>query len=154
MQKLLKKIFLVDLLQGLWVTFRTQHPKNMVTEQYPQTRPAVAERFRGAPRLNKHPETGQTLCIACDLCHVACNDGVGLEAIDKILNIAAMEPGAADGGNDGENARPTYVVNSQKCDGCSLCLHVCPVKDCISLVESEVYRVPPMWRPEEERILA
>jgi len=95
----------------------------------------------------------QSKCISCDLCFVACNDGVGLEAIDKTLNIVTMA-GAADGGSDDENSRPTYTVNSPKCDGCSLCLHVCPVKDCITLVESEVYRVPPMWRPEAERVLA
>ena len=52
MTKLLRTIFLVDLFQGLWVTFRTQHPKNIVTEQYPEHRPKIAERYRGAPRLN------------------------------------------------------------------------------------------------------
>jgi len=63
--KLLKKIFLVDLFQGLAVTFRNQKPKNIVTEQYPAERPKVAERYRGAPRLNINPENGETLCIAC-----------------------------------------------------------------------------------------
>ena len=41
---LLKKIFLVDLFQGLWVTFRNQNPKYIYTEQYPAERPKVAER--------------------------------------------------------------------------------------------------------------
>ena len=31
----------------------------------------VAERYRGAPRLNNHPETGEPLCIACNLCWLA-----------------------------------------------------------------------------------
>ena len=53
--RLVRTVFLVDLLQGLWVTFRNQHPKNICTEQYPATRPAVGERFRGAPRLNVNP---------------------------------------------------------------------------------------------------
>ena len=35
MARLLKKIFLVDLFQGLWVTFRNQNPKYIYTEQYP-----------------------------------------------------------------------------------------------------------------------
>jgi dihydropyrimidine dehydrogenase (NAD+) subunit PreA len=87
----------------------------------------------------------QSKCISCDLCYVSCNDGVGLEAISKILS-----PAAADGGTE----RPTYTVMDEKCDGCSLCMHVCPVKDCITLVPSEVYRVPPMWRSEEERATA
>ncbi|MDX2141709.1 MAG: hypothetical protein SFV19_00015, partial [Rhodospirillaceae bacterium] len=68
MKNLLKKIFLVDLVQGLWVTFRNQHPKHIYTEQYPIERPKVAERYRGAPRLNINPDNGETLCISCDLC--------------------------------------------------------------------------------------
>lgn len=94
----------------------------------------------------------QSKCISCDLCYVSCNDGVGLEAIGKITALAGQ--GAADGGSLTTNERPTYQVIAEKCDGCSLCMHVCPVKDCITLVDSPVYRVPPMWRPEEERIKA
>ncbi len=63
MASLLKKIFLVDLFQGLWVTFRNQNPKYIYTEQYPAERPKVAERYRGAPRLNINPDNGETLCI-------------------------------------------------------------------------------------------
>ena len=68
MRKLLRRIFLIDFVEGLWVTFRHQHPDKIVTEQYPAERPMIAERYRGAPRLNINPENGQTLCIACDLC--------------------------------------------------------------------------------------
>ena len=68
MRKLLRTIFMVDLIEGLWLTFRYQPPRNIYTEQYPAQRPKVAERFRGAPRLNINPETGETLCIACNLC--------------------------------------------------------------------------------------
>ena len=56
---LLIKIFLVDLFQGLWVTFRNQNPKYIYTEQYPTERPKVAERYRGAPRLNINPVYGE-----------------------------------------------------------------------------------------------
>ena len=74
--KLLKKIFLVDLFQGLAVTFRNQKPKYIVTEQYPAERPKVAERYRGAPRLNINPDNGETLCIACNLCALACPENL------------------------------------------------------------------------------
>src|SRR6266478_496313 len=69
---LLKKIFLVDLIKGLFLTFSYQRPSLNYTEQYPKVRPKVAERFRGAPRLNNDPENGETLCIACNLCALAC----------------------------------------------------------------------------------
>jgi len=72
LKNVLKRIFLVDLLKGMWVTFYYQHPKNIYTEQYPLERPMVAERYRRAPRLNTNPETGETLCIACNLCALAC----------------------------------------------------------------------------------
>ncbi len=98
----------------------------------------------------------QAKCISCDLCYVACNDGVGLQAIDKTVSLItlAASASAADGGSEGPVERPNYTVVAEKCDGCSLCMHVCPVKDCITLRPSEVYRVPPMWRPKEERALA
>ena len=57
MPNLLRKVFLLDLLQGLKVTFRYQDPKEIYTEQYPLERPEVAERYRGAPRLNVNPDT-------------------------------------------------------------------------------------------------
>ena len=63
MKELVERILQLDVLKGMGVTFRTQNPKNIYTEQYPLERPMIAERYRGAPRLNNHPETGETLCI-------------------------------------------------------------------------------------------
>ena len=68
LRKLFRKVFLVDLIEGLALTFSYQRPSANYTEQYPKERPNVAERYRGAPRLNNNPETDDTLCIACNLC--------------------------------------------------------------------------------------
>src|SRR5205823_12598178 len=73
---LLRKIFMVDLIKDLSVTFRYQDPKEIYTEQYPLQRPQVAERYRGAPRLNVNPDTNETMCIACDLCALACPENL------------------------------------------------------------------------------
>ena len=67
---------LINLLQGLWVTFRHQRPRYIYTEHYPAERPKVAERYRGAPRLNIDPETNETLCISCKLCTLACSENL------------------------------------------------------------------------------
>src|SRR5258706_12550738 len=83
MRELLERLFQVDFLKGLAVTFRTQHPKNIVTEQYPLERPLVAERYRGAPRLNNNPETGGALCIRCNLGALACPANLMAEAWDR-----------------------------------------------------------------------
>ena len=74
--KLFRKIFLVDLFQGLRVTFRNQDPRRIYTEQYPAERPKVGERYRGAPRLNINPDNGETLCISCNLCALACPENL------------------------------------------------------------------------------
>jgi dihydropyrimidine dehydrogenase (NAD+) subunit PreA len=77
------------------------------------------------PKITAHEELNFTyrvtasideaLCTKCGLCHTACMDG-GWQAI-------AME------------SRHVYPrVVTEKCDGCSLCLQVCPVEGCITLV--------------------
>ena len=43
---LLRKIFMVDLVKGLSVTFRYQDPKEIYTEQYPLQRPQNMQRLR------------------------------------------------------------------------------------------------------------
>lgn len=52
-------------------------------------------------------------CIRCDLCYIACRDGayIAIEVDDE--------------------RSPTIIA--EKCDGCSLCVHVCPVPDCITM---------------------
>ena len=67
----LRRIFFVDILKGLALTFKYTYRK-VYTEQYPLEKPKLAERYKGAPRLNNDPVTGETLCIACDLCAEIC----------------------------------------------------------------------------------
>ena len=55
------------------------------------------------------------MCINCGKCYMTCNDS-GYQAIkfDKLTHI------------------PTVVEDS--CTGCTLCLSVCPIIDCITMV--------------------
>lgn len=55
----------------------------------------------------------EELCVKCDLCYVSCRDS-GYQAISL-------------------KEDRTPMVDRDKCTGCSLCLHVCPVWDCISM---------------------
>jgi NADH-quinone oxidoreductase subunit I len=121
MSKLLRKIFLVDLLQGLWVTFRSQSPARMVTEQYPAARPKIAERYRGAPRLNTNAETGDTLCICCDLCAQACPE--------KLIVVGSQR-------NEQTKRKElvTFTYDTSRCMFCGLCEDACPV-DALELTQ-------------------
>ena len=114
MKKFLRTILLADLLKGLWVTFRNQKPSLVYTEQYPKERPAVAERYRGAPRLNVHPDSNETLCIACNLCALAC---------PELLVIVGAE-------RNPETRRKElthFTYDLSRCMFCGLCEDACPV---------------------------
>src|SRR5512140_2620557 len=87
----LNKILLVDLIKGLSVTFRYQNPKEVYTEQYPLQRPQVAERYRGAPRLNVNPDTNETMCIACDLCALVCPENLIVVSSERNPNTRRKE---------------------------------------------------------------
>ena len=121
MLKFLKTVFLVDLLEGLWVTFRNQHPRNIYTEQYPAERPKVAERYRGAPRLNINPENGETLCIACDLCAVACPEN--LIVVTSVRNQQTRRKELTE-----------FTYDTSRCMFCGLCEDACPV-DALELTQ-------------------
>ena len=56
---LLKRIFMVDLIKGLLLTFSYQRPSANYTEQYPKVRPKVAERYRGAPASEQRSGNGR-----------------------------------------------------------------------------------------------
>lgn len=119
-KKFLRLLFLVDLMQGLWVTFRNQRTRNIYTEQYPAERPAVSERYRGAPRLNIHPETAETLCISCNLCAIVCPENlivVGWERDERK-----------------HKQLTTFTYDLSRCMFCGLCEDICPV-DALELTQ-------------------
>jgi NADH-quinone oxidoreductase subunit I len=121
MKTFLRKLLLLDLFTGLRMTFRQQKPGNITTEQYPAERPQVAERYRGAPRLNNNPDTGETLCIACDLCAVACPERL-------ILVGSERDPKTK------HKVLTTFTYDLSRCLFCGLCEDACPV-DALELTQ-------------------
>jgi dihydropyrimidine dehydrogenase (NAD+) subunit PreA len=65
------------------------------------------------PRRTIRSHIDKQLCIGCEACYIACQDG-GHMAIDR-----------------GSNRIPH--VDQDKCVGCGLCQHVCPVDSCIGM---------------------
>jgi len=119
--QLVRKVLFADLWMGLKVTFRSQNPKKIVTEQYPFEQPKVAERYRGAPRLNINPENGETLCISCDLCALACPE--------KLIVVGWQR--------DEQTKRKVlfdFTYDTSRCMFCGLCEDACPV-DALELTQ-------------------
>lgn len=121
MRDIWRKVFLVNLLKGLWLTFRHQSSKHTVTEQYPLERPMVAERYRGAPRLNNNPETGETLCISCNLCALACPENL------IVVGWLRDEPTR-------RKVLTTFTYDLSRCMFCGMCEDVCPT-DALELTQ-------------------
>ncbi len=121
MKQFLQTFLLVDLLKGLWVTFRNQKPSLVYTEEYPRERPAVAERYRGAPRLNVHPESAETLCIACNLCALACPEELIVVGSQRNAETRRKE-------------LTHFIYDTSRCMFCGLCEDACPV-DALELTQ-------------------
>lgn len=73
-------------------------------------------------------------CINCNLCYIACND-----AAHQCIDMQTMQIN----GEDLLKLQP--VVREEDCVGCALCSRVCPVDDCITMVEIETGRPHITW---------
>src|ERR1700751_2072939 len=118
---LLRKVLFLDLIKCLALTFRYQDPREIYTEQYPLERPQVAERYRGAPRLNVNPDTDETLCIACDLCALACPEHLIVVGSERNTVTRRKE-------------LTTFTYDLSRCMFCGLCEDACPT-DALELTQ-------------------
>jgi dihydropyrimidine dehydrogenase (NAD+) subunit PreA len=91
----------------------------------------------------------QQKCIRCDLCYVACNDAAHqcIDLIDRNGQVTA--PAAYDPSSNGRveavSTRPSVVVREDDCVGCRLCFNICPVENCIQMVEVPPDRPSVTW---------
>jgi len=124
---LIKKVLLIELLVGLSVTLRNQF-RDHVTVEYPREKAALKPRYRGVPRIRKHPESGEELCIACLLCEKACPD-------DCIKVVPEKRP-------DGKGKQPArFIINYERCCFCGLCVDPCPTKPLTAIYMSHDFEL-------------
>jgi NADH-quinone oxidoreductase subunit I len=123
----LRRIFLVELAVGLWVTLRHQFMPH-VTQEYPAERPQLRPRFRGVPRLRDHPDVEGPLCVGCNQCALACPDRC-------ITVVAETRPG-------GKGKQPrTFLIDYEKCCVCGLCVDPCPTKPITAIYMSHDFEL-------------
>jgi dihydropyrimidine dehydrogenase (NAD+) subunit PreA len=99
--------------------------------------------FRAVARID------EKACIKCNLCYIACND-TAHQCIDLVAPGGELvEPGAYDVRSNGKQAatltRAQPQVREVDCVGCRLCYNVCPVDNCISMVELPPERPSVTW---------
>lgn len=113
LRRFLKKVLLLDILKGLWVTLRRYFSRK-ATIPYPEKVKIPSERFRGVLRLHRN-EAGEPLCIACKACQRACG-----------TNCFTIEGERPEGS---KTMRPTqFDWKLERCSFCGLCVEVCPTK--------------------------
>ena len=99
--------------------------------------------FRAVARID------QQKCIRCNLCYVACNDTAHqcIDLMDKEGRV--VQPHSYDVRSNGKEeavkTRPSVHVREEDCVGCRLCYNVCPVEDCIRMMEEASGRQPVTW---------
>jgi dihydropyrimidine dehydrogenase (NAD+) subunit PreA len=99
--------------------------------------------FRAVARIDQHK------CIRCNLCYVACND-TAHQCIDLFdRNGRVVQPQSyelqSNGKEEAVHSRPAVRVREEDCVGCRLCYNICPVEDCIRMIEEPSGRPPVTW---------
>lgn len=109
MVTLIRKIFLLDILKGLYTTLK-HLPREPITLQYPRKRWTPAPGYRGVVGLI-HDEQGNELCNACGLCAKSCPvEAITVEAEGKGKERRAVR----------------YEVDLTRCMFCNMCVEACP----------------------------
>ncbi|HQY17421.1 MAG TPA: 4Fe-4S binding protein [Ferruginibacter sp.] len=90
-------------------------PKEIITQQYPDEMPVIAERFRGEVVL-MHDENNEHACTGCTACELACPNGS-----IKIVTKFDISPEGKK-----KKAIDKFVYHLEMCTMCNLCVEACP----------------------------
>lgn len=116
--KYLSEVFggLRSLLTGMRRTgYYFTHHKNIITQQYPNEKPVLAERFRGEVVM-LHDENNEHACTGCTACELACPNGT-----IKIVTKFDLTPEGKK-----KKAIDKFVYHLELCTMCNLCVEACP----------------------------
>jgi NADH-quinone oxidoreductase subunit I len=108
--QIVKTIFLVEILKGMALTFKSMLSK-AVTRQYPEEKHPAMPGFRGLHALVREAD-GRERCIACGLCAAICPS--------QCISIHTAE-------EEGRKVAERYEVEVLRCTFCAFCVEACPV---------------------------
>ncbi|MDB5232808.1 MAG: 4Fe-4S ferredoxin iron-sulfur binding protein [Chitinophagaceae bacterium] len=99
-------------------------PREIITEQYPEFRAQLSERFRGEVVM-PHDEKNEHACTGCTACELACPNGT-----IKIITKFDIQP-------DGKKKKAidTFIYHLELCTMCNLCIVACPT-DAIKMAQN------------------
>ncbi len=107
-----------SLLKGMRKTgYYFFHPKEIITEQYPDNRATLkmADRFKGEVVM-PHDENNEHACTGCTACELACPNGT-----IKIITKFDITPEGKK-----KKAIDTFIYHLELCTMCNLCIQSCP----------------------------
>ena len=91
----------------------------------------------------------QKLCIGCQLCYVACEDGahqcIERAPVNGNGNASAHRNGSGKLNPAGMDVHVPRIIEDE-CVGCNLCALVCPVDGCITMHQIEDGLAPMSWK--------
>ncbi|NCW12460.1 MAG: 4Fe-4S dicluster domain-containing protein [Chitinophagia bacterium] len=93
------------------------HPKEIITEQYPDNRATLklADRFKGEVVM-PHDENNEHTCTGCTACELACPNGT----IKVVTKFETTPEGKK------KKAIDALVYRLELCTMCNLCVAACP----------------------------
>lgn len=107
---------LKSLLKGMKLTgYYFTHQKEIITQQYPNVQPQLAERFKGEVVM-PHNESNEHRCTGCQACEIACPNGTIKIVTKNEVNAEGKKKKAID----------TFVYRLELCTMCNLCVQACP----------------------------
>lgn len=121
-KSILQRLYLIEIVTGLWITLKNLFFGKKVTIQYPEERRNYSERFRGAHYIKA--TNGVENCTACMLCPTVCPA--------ECIHIEAGER------PDKEKYPVKFEIDVLRCCFCGMCEEACP-KDAIKL--STIYEM-------------
>jgi NADH-quinone oxidoreductase subunit I len=99
-------------------------PGEIITEQYPEHKAVLSERFRGEVVMT-HDENNEHACTGCTACELACPNGT-----IKVITKFDVSP-------DGKRKKAvdTFIYHLELCTMCNLCVEACPT-DAIKMAQN------------------